>query len=271
MIWRTGSERRTISWVTIAVMVGIAYFVVQGINAYVITIPSLKVGFILMGILVALMWIPVFKWHAPSGERSTLLGSARLGDSRELAVLENGAGDLLVGRAEKSGRLLRQDGPAHLVTIAPTRSGKGVGTILPNLLTLDRAIVCIDPKGENARVAARARGRVGQVHCLDPFGVSGRSTARYNPSIAWMWATSISSTTWRRWPTLLSRTTMPAAMLPIGTRKPAPSSPVSSSISSPQSRWSAVRYSPCANTLHYLQRASQGFWRRCRTTLPSTA
>lgn len=181
MIWRTGNERRTISWVTIAVMVGIAYFVVQGINAYVITIPSLKVGFILMGILVALMWIPVFKWHAPSGERSTLLGSAHLGDGRELSVLENGAGDLLVGRAEKSGRLLRQDGPAHLVTIAPTRSGKGVGTILPNLLTLDRAIVCIDPKGENARVSARARGRVGQVHCLDPFGVSGRSTARYNP------------------------------------------------------------------------------------------
>jgi len=181
MIWRTGSERRTISWVTIAVMVIIAYYVVQGINNYVITIPSIKFGFILMGILVALMWIPVFRWHAPSGQQSTLLGSARLGADREIAALETGIGDLLVGRAEKSGRLLRQDGPAHLVTIAPTRSGKGVGTILPNLLTLDRAIVCIDPKGENARVSARARGGFGQIHCLDPFGVSGRPTAHYNP------------------------------------------------------------------------------------------
>lgn len=87
MIWRTGSERRTISWLTIAVMVVIAYYITQGINAWIITIPSLKVGFILMGILVALMWIPVFKWHGPSEERSTLLGSARLGDGRDLATL----------------------------------------------------------------------------------------------------------------------------------------------------------------------------------------
>lgn len=107
MIWRTGSERRTISWITIAVMVGIAYYVVQAIHAYVFTIPSLKFGFILMGVLVALMWIPVFRWHAPSGERSTLLGSARLGADREVAELENGTGDLLVGRAVKSGKLLR--------------------------------------------------------------------------------------------------------------------------------------------------------------------
>lgn len=65
--------------------------------------------------------------------------------------------------------------------MAPTRSGKGVGTIIPNLLTLDRSVVCIDPKGENARVTARARASKGDVWCLDPFGVSGRPAARYNP------------------------------------------------------------------------------------------
>ena len=92
---------------------------------------------------------------------------------------------LLIGRSIESGKLLRYDGPAHLLTMAPTRSGKGVGTIIPNLLTLDRSVVCIDPKGENARVTARARADKGNVWCLDPFGVSGRPAARYNP-LAWL-------------------------------------------------------------------------------------
>ncbi len=65
--------------------------------------------------------------------------------------------------------------------MAPTRSGKGVGTIIPNLLLLDRSVICIDPKGENARVTARARATKGKVWCLDPFGVSGQPPARYNP------------------------------------------------------------------------------------------
>ena len=95
-------------------------------------------------------------------------------------ALAKNNGDLLIGR-DTFGRMLRYDGPAHLLTIAPTRSGKGVGTIIPNLLTANRSIVCIDPKGENARVTMRAREALGAVHCLDPFGISGRETARYNP------------------------------------------------------------------------------------------
>ncbi|WP_342211197.1 type IV secretory system conjugative DNA transfer family protein [Sphingomonas sp. CFBP 8765] len=57
--------------------------------------------------------------------------------------------------------------------MVPTRSGKGVGTIIPNLL-LDRSVVCIDPKGENARVTARVHAAKGKVWCLDPFGVPGQ-------------------------------------------------------------------------------------------------
>src|SRR3546814_4122546 len=51
----------------------------------------------------------------------------------------------------QASRFLQQSRPAHLLTMAPTRSGKGVGTIIPNLLTIDRSVICIDPKGENAR------------------------------------------------------------------------------------------------------------------------
>ncbi len=95
-------------------------------------------------------------------------------------MLQNRDG-VLIGRDAKTGKLLRYDGPAHLLTMAPTRSGKGVGTIIPNLLTLNRSVICIDPKGENARIAGRARNRFGPVHVLDPFGVTGLPSAAFNP------------------------------------------------------------------------------------------
>ena len=88
---------------------------------------------------------------------------------------------LLIGRDRKSGKLLRYAGPAHLLTIAPTRTGKGVGTIIPNLLDYPGSVVCIDPKGENARITARHRARFGAVHVLDPFGVTGIASAAFNP------------------------------------------------------------------------------------------
>ena len=131
---------------------------------------------VLVGLIGATWWI-----NSRAGKRrNELLGSARFGDRADVRKLEAN-GDLLIGRAKESGKLLHYDGAAHLLTIAPTRSGKGVGTIIPNLLLLDRSVVCIDPKGENARVTARGRASKGAVWCLDPFGVSGRPAARYNP------------------------------------------------------------------------------------------
>ncbi len=65
--------------------------------------------------------------------------------------------------------------------MAPTRTGKGVGTIIPNLLTADRSVICIDPKGENTGVTDRACEQFGPVHILDPFGVTGKISAVFNP------------------------------------------------------------------------------------------
>ncbi|MGO7107993.1 type IV secretory system conjugative DNA transfer family protein, partial [Rhizobium johnstonii] len=56
-----------------------------------------------------------------------------------------------------------------------------VGTIIPNLLTADRSIICIDPKGENAQIAGDARENFGPVHILDPFGITGKPSAAFNP------------------------------------------------------------------------------------------
>jgi type IV secretion system protein VirD4 len=108
-------------------------------------------------------------------------GSARFATRKEVAPLTRAASGLLIGRDAKSDKLLRYDGPAHLLTMAPTRTGKGVGTIIPNLLTADRSVICIDPKGENARIAGRARQKFGPVHVLDPFGVTGQTSAAFNP------------------------------------------------------------------------------------------
>ncbi|MFC6643333.1 MULTISPECIES: type IV secretory system conjugative DNA transfer family protein [Sulfitobacter] len=107
-------------------------------------------------------------------------GSARFASRKELKKLQGNDG-LLIGRNPHTGRLLRYNGPAHLITLAPTRAGKGVGTVIPNLLAAERSVLVIDPKGENARIAGEARRRFGTVHVLDPFEVSGMPSAAYNP------------------------------------------------------------------------------------------
>ncbi|MFK0167039.1 type IV secretory system conjugative DNA transfer family protein [Rhizobium sp. NPDC090279] len=108
-------------------------------------------------------------------------GSARFATDKEVAPLSQSGSGLLIGRNGKTRELMRYDGPAHLLTMAPTRTGKGVGTIIPNLLTADRSVICIDPKGENARISGRARQSFGPVHVLDPFGVTGTPSAAFNP------------------------------------------------------------------------------------------
>ena len=134
--------------------------------------------------LGAAFWGWVRMWGAPYDEapRRGAHGSARLAGADEVRRELNAAHGLIVGRENlKNGALLRYSGPAHLITIAPTRSGKGAGAVIPNLLFVPRSVLVIDPKGENARVAARARERFGPVYVLDPFGISGRPSAAFNP------------------------------------------------------------------------------------------
>jgi len=59
----------------------------------------------------------------------------------------------------------------HLMTFAPTGSGKGVSVIIPNLLHYGGPAIVIDPKGENFSVTARYRKQVlgHEIHLLDPF------------------------------------------------------------------------------------------------------
>jgi len=71
----------------------------------------------------------------------------------------------------------------HLLTVAPSGSGKGVGVIIPNLLHHRGPVVVIDPKGENYKLTAgyRAAKFGHMIACLDPFGVTEAATAQLNP------------------------------------------------------------------------------------------
>jgi type IV secretion system protein VirD4 len=136
-------------------------------------------------LLVTMVWgltRPLLRYFGD--QESNTHGSARFATEKETARLAQNRSGLLLGRDLNTGKLLRYAGPAHLLTIAPTRSGKGVGTIIPNLLTADRSIICIDPKGENTRITARARDLFGPVHVLDPFGITGRTSSAFNPLIS---------------------------------------------------------------------------------------
>ncbi|PKP83324.1 MAG: hypothetical protein CVT79_00495 [Alphaproteobacteria bacterium HGW-Alphaproteobacteria-18] len=70
----------------------------------------------------------------------------------------------------------------HLMTIAPTGAGKGVGCIIPALLRFDGPLIVIDPKGENALITARRRRELGHtVAIIDPIGVTGLPSTPLNP------------------------------------------------------------------------------------------
>ena len=79
------------------------------------------------------------------------------------------------------------NGDRHLLTVAPTRTGKGTSAIVPALMNHQGALLCIDPKGENAFITADAREMLhGQVvHILDPWKLATkpleREPAQFNP------------------------------------------------------------------------------------------
>lgn len=82
----------------------------------------------------------------------------------------------------KTVKYLRHDGPEHIDVTAPTRSGKGVGLILPTLLSWQHSVVVHDIKGEAwALTAGFRKNDLGHtVLRFDPTDSSGKS-ARFNP------------------------------------------------------------------------------------------
>ena len=112
--------------------------------------------------------------------KPALFGKARFANEAEVrrGGLRARAG-LVIGR--RGGELLVFGGEEHLLLYAPTRSGKGVGVVIPNLLNWPGSLVVLDIKRENWAASAGFRAAHGQaVFCFDPLDPDGR-THRYNP------------------------------------------------------------------------------------------
>jgi type IV secretion system protein VirD4 len=116
-------------------------------------------------------------WRARQRSDVTTYGSARWATRRDAkrAGLFSPAG-VFLGRLDD--RYLRHDGPEHVMAFAPTRSGKGIGLVVPTLLGWSGSAIIHDIKGENWQLTAGWRGRFS--HCL-LFSPTDARSARYNP------------------------------------------------------------------------------------------
>ncbi|QNM83309.1 conjugal transfer protein TraG [Sphingomonas sabuli] len=116
-------------------------------------------------------------WRARQSGQVTTYGSARWANRSDIARAGLlGPAGLFLGRSGEG--YLRHDGPDHVIVFAPTRSGKGVGLVVPTLLSWTGSAVIHDIKGENWEVTAGWRSRFS--HCL-LFDPTNPKSARYNP------------------------------------------------------------------------------------------
>ena len=129
------------------------------------------------GIASFIVAVAMSVWRAREVKRATTYGSARWANEREIrkAGLLHPDG-VLLGRWHTA--YLRHHGPEHVLCFAPTRSGKGVGLVVPTLLTWPGSAIVHDIKGENWMLTAGWRSRFGRVVLFDP---TNPQSGAYNP------------------------------------------------------------------------------------------
>ncbi len=129
------------------------------------------------GMAAVVVAIGMSIWRSRQSRLVTTYGSARWADAAEVrkAGLTQPAGVFL---GLHDGQYLRHEGPEHGLAFAPTRSGKGVGLVVPTLLSWPGSAVIHDIKGENWHLTAGWRSRFS--HCL-LFNPTDAKSAAYNP------------------------------------------------------------------------------------------
>lgn len=118
----------------------------------------------------------------------TLHGSARWATTKELydcSLLqkkEDSKPYVYVGGfvdEKKKMHYLRHSGPEHILCYAPTRSGKGVGLVIPTLVCWSESAVITDLKGELWALTAGYRQSIGQK--VIKFEPAAAESAKWNP------------------------------------------------------------------------------------------
>ena len=116
-------------------------------------------------------------WRAREAKNVATYGSARWAGADEVrAAGLLGPDGVVLGKLDRD--YLRHDGPEHVLCFAPTRSGKGVGLVVPSLLAWPGSAIVHDIKGENWQLTAGFRSRHGRVLLFDP---TNPKSSAYNP------------------------------------------------------------------------------------------
>jgi type IV secretion system protein VirD4 len=129
------------------------------------------------GFIAIAVAIGMSVWRAREAKDVATYGSARWAEKEEVkaAGLLDPDG-VVLGRYDRD--YLRHDGPEHVLCFAPTRSGKGVGLVVPSLLTWPGSAIVHDIKGENWTLTAGFRAHHGRVLLFDP---TNPKSSAYNP------------------------------------------------------------------------------------------
>ncbi len=116
-------------------------------------------------------------WRGRQAKALSTFGSSRWASLKQItkAGLLDERG-VFLGRTKHD--YIRHDGPEHIMAIAPTRSGKGVGLVIPTLLSWTDSAVIHDIKGENWQLTSGWRSTFS--HCL-LFDPTNAASAKYNP------------------------------------------------------------------------------------------
>jgi len=129
------------------------------------------------GILSMLVAFVMSIWRAREARTAATYGSARWATASEVRTAQLlGPDGVVLGRFGRP--YLRHNGPEHVLCFAPTRSGKGVGLVVPTLLTWPGSCIVHDIKGENWNLTSGFRALHGRVLLFDP---TNRRSAAYNP------------------------------------------------------------------------------------------
>jgi type IV secretion system protein VirD4 len=129
------------------------------------------------GIISIIVAFAMSIWRAREAKTAATYGSARWAAASELRAAQLMDQDgVVLGRWGR--HYLRHNGPEHVLCFAPTRSGKGVGLVIPTLLTWPGSCVVHDIKGENWNLTSGFRARHGRVLLFDP---TNRRSSAYNP------------------------------------------------------------------------------------------
>jgi len=116
-------------------------------------------------------------WRAREAKVAATYGSARWATALEIRAAGLATPDGVV-LGQFGTEYLRHDGPEHVLCFAPTRSGKGVGLVVPTLLTWPGSCIVHDIKGENWNLTSGFRSQHGRVLLFDP---TNAKSAAYNP------------------------------------------------------------------------------------------